>query len=211
MSGGVAAAVAVPVGIVVGVGIRSLLAGLRRGAIVRPGPIELATALSLAVSVGVCWPGGWWMPASLLAILGVAVSAVDLRHHRIPDALTYPAAILAAALLSVLHLTLALGDLGRALLAAVAFGCGFALLALLGDGMGWGDVKLVVTLAAVTGFHSWSAALLGLVISFVLAAVLAVAGIALRRMTRKSRIAFGPALAGGFWLALLASSVGVAP
>lgn len=214
MDGWSAAAVAAVVGAAVVLGAaagrlsRLLLARLRRGTRLPPWPLEAATAVSVGAGclltidqpgrlLLVCWLS-WW---------GAALAAVDLRHHRLPDALTVPGIGVSAGL--VLLATLIDADSGnvlRGLICAVVTTGLFAMLALAAPAaMGWGDVKLVASLALLTGYVGVPTLVLALACGFVLAAVVALAGIALRHWTMRSAIAFGPFLIAGSWLALVLS------
>jgi leader peptidase (prepilin peptidase)/N-methyltransferase len=68
--------------------------------------------------------------------------------------------------------------------------------------MGLGDVKLLPSLALMTGYLSVAAALLAVVIAFVLGALVALVGLAVRRLSMTSAIPFGPCLLAGCWLVL---------
>lgn len=169
-------------GLLVGGATRFLAGHLRRGAVLPRGSVEILTAVLAAV--GGLWLGVqpilwilWWTTA-----FGVMLAAVDLARHRLPDAITYPVMVLTAALCLAVAPSLAPADtaaaLMRSLLAALAAGAAFALMALLAPAsMGWGDVKLVVSLGALTGLLSWDALLVALVVAFVAAGMVAVIGI----------------------------------
>lgn len=193
----------------IGFGIRILLAGLRRGAVLPAGPIEVAAALITAVGATVGW-GNPLLPTVLwIGLYAVAAGAVDIRHHRLPDALTLSAVPITALVLLVIEWVAPnAGSPIRAAVTAVGAGVLFGAPALLSPvAMGWGDVKLMLSLGAATGFVSVAAALLAVVVGFVLAAVVALAGILLGRWTTKSAIALGPFLLVGSWLVLLWASV----
>jgi leader peptidase (prepilin peptidase) / N-methyltransferase len=159
-------------GALAGAGARVLLRRLRRGAWIPPPWCELGGA-TLWAATGAAWSADVlpivWLPAVLgLGWLAVAAGAVDLRHRRLPDALTVPA--LPAALL----LLLPVGP------AAVVRGAGGAALAVavhavvhLVDrrSVGAGDVKLAAPLGAVLAAVAWPA----LVLAAVLAALFTVA------------------------------------
>ena len=68
--------------------------------------------------------------------------------------------------------------------------------------MGLGDVKLLPSLALMTGYLSVAAALLALIVAFVLGALVALGGLAVRRLSMTSAIPFGPFLLAGCWLVL---------
>ncbi|WP_051266370.1 prepilin peptidase [Nakamurella lactea] len=194
----------------VGLGIRLLLARLRRGAVLPAGPVEAAAALVTAAAAVIGWGSPLLGLLCWLGLFGVAVSAVDLRHHRLPDVLTLPGALVTVGVVLITARTAtAAGSVPRALLAAVVVAAVLAVPALLAPAaMGWGDVKLALALGAATGFVSWQILLIGVCLGFVLAAVVAVGGIAAGRWTAKSSIAFGPFLVAGAWLACLLAAAG---
>ena len=68
--------------------------------------------------------------------------------------------------------------------------------------MGLGDVKLVPSLALMTGYVSVAAGVLAVVIAFVLGALVAALGMLSRRLSLTSAIPFGPFLLAGCWLVL---------
>lgn len=132
--------------------------------------------------------------AALLGF-GSALAVVDLREHRLPDRFTGP---LAAVLVPcVLVAGAAAGDLGASGRAAVCavLGCaGFLAVHLVSPGtLGFGDVKLVPSLCALTGFLSWGHALLGFVAAVLVAGLQGLVTMIVRR-DRRAHIAFGPAL-----------------
>ena len=113
-----------------------------------------------AVPTAVLWFVAWalapppWLPVPLvLAWFGVLLTVTDLRHRRLPDALTLPA-------YPVVGVTLWLCDADpwRAVAGCVVFG-GFHLLVRLvsPSAMGGGDVKLAGPLGAVLASVSWPA------------------------------------------------------
>jgi leader peptidase (prepilin peptidase)/N-methyltransferase len=164
--------------------------------------IELVTALafaataisheSLYVAVMLC---------ALDAVL-VAVSAIDIERHLIPNRITYPATI---ALAVVVVLGWAIGaplDPARAGIGLLLYGGAFLLIALISRGMGMGDVKLAGLIGLVMGSLGlrYVGVAAGAAILFggmggVLALVLG------RRL--KSHIPFGPYLAAGAFVAIV--------
>ncbi len=79
----------------------------------------------------------------------------------------------------------------------------WALSALAPRAMGLGDVKLVPSLALMTGYVSVATGLLAVVIAFVLGALVAMVGMLFRRLSLDSAIPFGPFLLAGCWLVLV--------
>ncbi|MHA6782515.1 prepilin peptidase [Pseudonocardia saturnea] len=161
-------------GAAAGAGARILLHRMRRGARVRAPVCEAAVGAAWA-GVGAGWAAGvWpdrWVPVLLaLAWFGVAAGAVDLRHHRLPDALTLPAVPVAFLLVAPLG-GAALARAGPGALAAVAV---HAAVHLGSPGsLGAGDVKLAASLGAVLAAASWGAPLVAAVLASALTAAVA--------------------------------------
>lgn len=193
------------VGALGGRGIRWLLARLRRGTVVRPGPVEATAAVVTAIGAVVSWPGPFVVLVLWCGLLGVAAGTVDVRHHRLPDALTIPAIPVTLAITAGTYWAAPdSGSLVRAPLAGVLVGVVFAAPALLATGaMGWGDVKLSVSLGVATGLLGWETVLTAVASAFLTAAVVALGGIAAGRWTTRTALPFGPFLLFGGWAAVL--------
>lgn len=141
---------------------------------------------------------GWWLlPVAYLAVATPPLIRIDLAEHRLPNAFTLPGYPVATAAIAATALA------GRSalipLLAAAAY-LGVLLLAHVGGGMGLGDVKLGGVLGAALGMVGPPAAFAGLALAVLSGG--AVATVLLLRGRRRSRLAFGPHLLLGFWLAL---------
>jgi len=152
---------------------------------------------------------GWAVPAYLaLAFLCVVLAVIDASTRLLPNRITYPAFPIMLGLL--LLASVGLGDLGRlarGLVAALAVGAFFLLLALISPrGMGLGDVKLAPTLGLALGWLSWGAVAFGVFAGFLLGGVAGLAAIALLGLTRKSLLPFGPWLVTGALLGVLAGA-----
>ncbi|MBL7502206.1 prepilin peptidase [Frankia sp. CNm7] len=160
-----------------------------------------------------------WLPAYLyLTVVGVVLAAVDLRVHRLPDALVLPSYPILAALFGLAAvldgLTADTWDGGHAAGAAMGAGlllAAFGLLYLIpGGGLGLGDVKLVGLLGASLGWlGSLELVLLGLLAGLLSAGAYAGFLLATRRAGRSDPIAYGPHLLLGAFLAILVGAVGV--
>lgn len=129
-----------------------------------------------------------------LAGAGVALAAIDLDVHRLPNAIVLPSYPVVAVLLTAAAWST--GDwwaLGRAGIGAAALFAFYLLLVLVYPaGMGWGDVKLAGVLGGVLAYVSWSALVVGAFAGFVFGAMVAVGVIATRRGTGKTALPFGP-------------------
>lgn len=167
--------------------------------------VELFTGVLFGI-VGARFGADWRLPAYLLfAASLIALSAIDLEHFRLPNAILlvtlyagFPMLLLAAVADDRWH------DLGQGVLGAVV---GFSLLLVVHllspRGMGMGDVKLAGVLGLFLGFLSIGRVFLGLFLGFVLGSVIGIVLIATRLRTRKDHIPFGPYLAAGAMLSVL--------
>lgn len=138
------------------------------------------------------------LPALLaLAVVTPRLVAVDMREHRLPNALVGVAA------LGVLLASLAGCVLdGRPDLLAAATGVlvgGVLLVLSLLGGLGMGDVKLGAVLAWAAALVDPSLAVVLVVLSVMFGGVQS-AIVLLRTRDRRRSIAFGPALLAGYWL-----------
>jgi leader peptidase (prepilin peptidase)/N-methyltransferase len=163
------------------------------------------------------WP--WWAPVTGLALAGgtfardgvsanalcfavvqillVALAAVDLATHRLPNVITLPTSLAAI----VLRAAFERSALEHAVFAGVGALLIFGLLAvLLRGGLGMGDVKL----AGMLGFVLAWAAVPALVVGILAGGLGSLALLAFGRARWTSAIAYGPYLAFGGALAILA-------
>lgn len=181
-----------------------------------------ATSISIRyplveLSVGVLWLLlGWWaewtdhlglLPLLLVwGFVGACLFAIDVDHHRLPDALTLPMLLVTPAGLILGWLLGASVDWVGAAFGAVIWG-GFLLLLWLisgGRGMGLGDVKMAPSLGALLGALGIGAAVAGLILGFVIGGVFGGILLISGKAGRRSRIAFGPFLLVGALLGVFA-------
>lgn len=141
----------------------------------------------------------------VLAPVAVLLASIDHRVHRLPDGLTLPAAVAAAALLGLAALLPEhAGSWLSALLGGLVLGGFYLLLFLVNpNGMGFGDVKLALSLGTVLGWYGWAVVFAGGFAGFLLGAVYGVALVVLRRAGRRTGIPFGPFMIAGALLGLL--------
>ena len=133
------------------------------------------------------WFGGW----------AVALAVVDIREHRLPNAMV--GGVFAGCVALTCLEALSSGDpevLVRAAAASVVAVAAFAIAHLVG-GMGMGDVKYAAVTGWVLGTASWSAVWWGHLIGFTLAGAVVVIGVGLRAMHRRSALPFGPFMGAG--------------
>jgi leader peptidase (prepilin peptidase)/N-methyltransferase len=172
----------------------TLLTRLRRGCAVHSGWLAFAVSL-LWAAVGWRVASGrlpaWWLPIPLAVTwFAILLAVVDLRHRRLPDALTLPAY---AAIATATVAAAALGDDWtipvRAALGAAVFLTAHALVHLTSPrSLGAGDVKLSGSVGAVLAAAGWPALALATVLAAVLTVLL---GVATRR---RDGIPHGPGL-----------------
>ena len=132
------------------------------------------------------------LPAYLaFALCAAPLCALDLASARIPDKILAPAAGLVLDCFAAASAASGgSGPLLRAVIAALAVGCGFFVLALAaGGGFGLGDVKLLAFLAALEGCQSCKTVVCGLFAGLIIAAG---AGVAMRRMGHGAQIPLAP-------------------
>jgi leader peptidase (prepilin peptidase)/N-methyltransferase len=138
-----------------------------------------------------------WLALAAIAVVTIPLFVIDVRSHRLPNVYTYPAALVIAA-------GLGMTQQWNAIACGLVAGLGMLALNLATrGGVGMGDVKLSVTLGMASGAIGVGTCVMVFVFAFLFGGIWAVAGMATRRYTRKTAIAFGPALLIGFWAAII--------
>lgn len=163
--------------------------------VVGAGVMVLAAPSALVLLAGMFW-----------LACAVPLVFIDLRVRRLPDLLTYSAAVGTLSLLTVEAVLHGHGErLTRSLAAAAVYGGAALLVAvLLGRrGLGVGDAKLLVSIAALLGWWSWAAVLVAVFVGFLSASLVGVVWMFAGRASRTSQIPLGPHLVAGT-MALLA-------
>ena len=161
--------------------------------------VELATALLMALTVVVIGPNeDVWLGLAFVLLL-VPVTVIDIDFRIIPNKLMIAGTVASLAILAVTRPE----DIPEHLIAAAAAG-GFLLVAAIAypAGMGMGDVKLAFVMGLFLGRDVGVAMLAGLVAGSVVGvAIMAIKG---AKAGRKTAIPFGPFLAFGGIVGLLA-------
>ena len=162
-------------------------------------------------AVGAALVTRWTEPRDL-AVLGIYCAALlvllatDLDQRLLPDLITLPLIVLCG--------VVARAQLGAAALADKSFGQGSGLLAAIGlpvflfvsdrllrGDLGAGDLKLAVSVGLMSGVYN---VFVGMIVASVAFSVVLIVLIALRRLSLRSAVPFGPVLiVTGFIAALL--------
>ena len=137
-----------------------------------------------------------------LAYFGARLSIVDFKSHRLPNQLV--GWFTATQILIMAVISWMASDFARLLTAlgvAAATMISYVLLYLVSRGsLGMGDVKFAFPLGLCVGWYSANQWLVAIFISFLLAGLVSVIGLVTKRITRKSRLAFGPYMFLGTFL-----------
>jgi leader peptidase (prepilin peptidase)/N-methyltransferase len=135
----------------------------------------------------------------------VAISAVDLRVGLVPRKILYPTFVLMT--IGLVGASAALDawtPMLHAVIAGVAaFALFFAIWWFHPRGLGFGDVRLAGVMGAGLGWLGLPEAYLGFLAAFLIGALYGLVVMAVQRSGRRTRIAFGPALAAGAVIGVL--------
>jgi leader peptidase (prepilin peptidase) / N-methyltransferase len=173
--------------------------------------VELATG-TLFGAVAWVWGFDPLLPALLVFTWSLVVAtAIDLEHRIIPNRLTYRLPlVLLPLLIFAAWMDDAWSDLRRGVIAGLAIPLFMFLLSELfrvlrgQSGMGMGDVKLAISIGLVVGYLGGMELVVFAYGSIIAAVVIAFALILTGRAKLASRIPFGPYLALGAMLPILA-------
>jgi leader peptidase (prepilin peptidase)/N-methyltransferase len=135
-----------------------------------------------------------------LAVVTPALTVFDVRHRRLPNVLVLPGAL--TLLIDLGWSWAVFGVLPLASILVVAICLALLLVMNVLGGLGMGDVKLAVVQCGCLSVVSPAQSALALVLAFLLGGM-ASAVLLVRGSARGSRIAFGPFLLAGFWLAVV--------
>lgn len=166
--------------------------------------MEVGTGLLFAVAALVAVDA--WQAVLLAPFLGVllALTAIDLEHRRLPNALVYPSVILTSAIVVAAQPFEGALSLSNAVIGAVTFGGGLLLVAILSrGGMGLGDVKLAVLIGTVVGAIDLQSVAVAAGVAILVGGLVAAVAL-LRGAERRAALPFGPMLAGGALAAVVA-------
>jgi leader peptidase (prepilin peptidase) / N-methyltransferase len=186
------------------------LAGRNPAAVASPGRIAVTAAASAVALAGALALAGPRPAAGALVWFGgaaVVLAGVDLACHRLPDRVTYPAAVGCAVLLLVDGAVT--GTVPAVLRAVVAAALSLVVAAaarlVSPAGLGLGDVKLLGLLGLVLGWAGWGVLMAGVFLGFLAGALGSLLLVAVGRAGWRSAVPFGPPLLAGAWIALALS------
>jgi len=131
-----------------------------------------------------------FLPLLIVIALGGKLAVVDYQTHRLPNRLVSWLTVTQLVALTFLWQP---EKLQAALLTALATTVTYILLYLISRGsLGMGDVKFSFPLGLTVGWYAPSNWLLTILLTFVLAGLVSITEVILKRKTLKSRFAFGP-------------------
>ena len=141
----------------------------------------------------------------LLAAASVTLSIVDVAEKRLPNPLLLATTVIVAVALVI---AAAAGtDWGAALgalLGGAALFAVYLVLALISPaGIGMGDVKLAAVIGLALGYLGWDTWLIGLVAGFLVGSAISLVALALRRVSLRGSLPFGPSMLAGAYIAIL--------
>lgn len=168
--------------------------------------IEILTAVVFALLAWKIGPHVALIGFLWLGAVGVALSAIDIDLHRLPDALTLPTYGVA---LVVLGIAAAVAGnawpFERAMIGGAAlFAFYFAVVFAYPKGMGFGDVKLAGSLGMFLAWLGWSELAVGAFMAFLVGAVVSIALVMFHGAGRKTAVPFGPFMLLGALIGILA-------
>jgi leader peptidase (prepilin peptidase)/N-methyltransferase len=167
---------------------------------------ELATgALFLGASLAFDDLAVAILMSAFLAVL-LAVSEIDVRNRIIPNRIVYPSVAAAAAAILAIDVASGVLSITDGLIGLAAYGGGLLVIALIAPrGMGMGDVKLAGLIGLVAGSVGLSRVAVAAGVGILLGGVAAVIALLMGR-SRKTALPFGPFLAAGGAVAVLAGA-----
>ena len=137
-----------------------------------------------------------------LVFFGIQLSIIDFKSHRLPNQLVGWFVAVEILIMGITGwMASDFARLPTALGIAATTMISYVLLYLVSRGsLGMGDVKFAFPLGLCVGWYSADQWLVAIFVSFLIAGLVAVIGLVTKRMTRKSRLAFGPYMFLGTFL-----------
>jgi leader peptidase (prepilin peptidase)/N-methyltransferase len=170
------------------------------------GTTSLLTGTAAGLVTG-CLPPSPALPAFwIFAVLAICLAVIDLRHHRLPHAITGTIAIASIGCFAIADaLSGSSSGLLRALVTGSITAVALLIIALAFPGqLGLGDVALAGAVTLNLGWLSWQTAAVGMAGAFVLQGG---AALAVRAQGRRGEIMpMGPALIAGWLIGVVSAA-----
>ncbi len=149
----------------------------------------------------------WELPAFLAMFAGLlALSLVDVEFLKLPKRIVYPVLLIVAVLLVMA--AAATGEWHRLLVAAICALAWFVVFALLNLAaprvLGFGDVRLAWLLGLGLGWFGWRYVVVGFFAANLVGAIIGLALIAAKKVSRSQPVPYGVFLAAGVAIAVFA-------
>jgi leader peptidase (prepilin peptidase)/N-methyltransferase len=167
--------------------------------------IELSTAAVMLAAVARFDRPWIFVMTALLMSMMPALTLIDIRHRIIPNKITYPAFLIALVYVVVAWLLDGGPDLVRGLEGSALYAGGLFIIAFISGGMGMGDVKLVAVIGLVLGSIGLRYVGVAAGAAILLGGIGAIVALAMGA-SRKAAIPFGPYLAAGSLVAVVAGA-----
>jgi len=137
-------------------------------------------------------------------IFGIALIAIDLEHHRLPDLLTGPLFLSGLLFFGIDGIK---NNHGSQFIHAIIYAISacaifYSIHVLSRGGMGMGDVKLAASMGLFSGYVSGTAVYVSAMIGFALGSLVGVGLMIAKKATRKTAVPFGPFMIIGTVLSL---------
>lgn len=133
------------------------------------GGFALSAAVTAPLSVDLRLAVGGWVMIAVYAVYGALLTRTDLQERRLPDALTLTlAAVLTGAVLALTLTTGAIWPAIGAISGGIGLACLMTAIGLTGQ-VGFGDVKLALSIGLLTGWHAWYLPFVAIALAYFLA------------------------------------------